>query len=50
MQRAQREFEQYLEEMNTYIGCLGDEHQDARSEAGRVIDEWDNTVRRFNNQ
>jgi hypothetical protein len=50
MQRVQREVNDYIRQMNTYLDCLANEHEDARGEARRVVDDWESTVRRFNNQ
>ena len=50
MQRTKREVDDYLDEMNDYLECLANERQEARSEAERVLDEWNRAVRNFNNR
>lgn len=50
MMRAQREVEDYLEQMQDYRECLVNEIEDAGSEAEQVVDEWDRAVRQFNTQ
>ena len=50
MERAGREVDDYVAQMNDYLSCLARESDDASSEAEGVIDEWNRAVRNFNNQ
>jgi hypothetical protein len=50
MRRAEREVEEYFEEMGEYLECVAREHSDASYEADSVLDDWNRTVRNYNNQ
>lgn len=48
MERAERDVDDYLDQMNNYLDCLAQESQDAQYEAERVIDEWNRAVNAYN--
>jgi len=50
MERAKREVEDYLEEIQDYKECLIRNMEEANSEAGNVIDEWNTSVNRYNSK
>lgn len=50
MERAQRDVEEYFDDMRDYIDCIQSEIDDAIREAEMVGNDWDSTVRRFNSQ
>jgi hypothetical protein len=50
MERAKREVDDYLDEINEYLQCLANEHADAKNEAENILDEWNRAVRNFNNR
>ena len=50
MEQAQYEVRSYLEELANYLDCLNNEYNDAVAEAESVSDEWDRSVRSYNNR
>ncbi|OLP44255.1 hypothetical protein BJF95_06785 [Rhizobium oryziradicis] len=50
MERTKREVNDYVDEMQTYLTCLKNEHSDASHKVNDVIDDWNRAVRSFNNK
>jgi hypothetical protein len=50
MKRTADEIEEYVEDMNAYVDCLRNEHDDAQSELSNVLSDWESAVRRFETQ
>jgi hypothetical protein len=50
MESAKDDVDRYIRDVNEYIDCLNEEAEDARNDARRVVDEWDNAVSDYNNR
>lgn len=50
MERARREIEDYLSEIEDYKACLLNAAREADDAAESIIDEWNWAVRQYNNR
>jgi vacuolar-type H+-ATPase subunit H len=50
MERAKREVEDYLEEVQEYKQCLLRNMEEANSDAENIVDEWNTSIKRYNSR
>jgi hypothetical protein len=50
LESARSEIESYIDDINDYKRCLAQCIDEANSEAENVLDEWNSSVRQYNNR